>query len=952
MSALLQSLHLAPRGDKASLSGLVCVQDANPSPASVAEEIARRGARLLEGRKEDKNIGIDYIFFRRFSDGRSSQVAAYVVDNSDERFTQTQVAELHRRVWLNGTAPLLYIEWPTHIDILKCAAEPIFWNNHTQGIEYTPSETLNVTSGVSQALDEAKVRRFSALRLSNGTFWENPDNADWACADKAAHQRLIQAVISADRALGGADDPLMRRLLLLSILAKYLEDRGVFPKDWFAKFHAGASSFMEVLATTSPKKVQQMLEALQTKFNGDIFDVPPGIEDSLSNPKLEKFVDLLEAKTIKKQLYLWKQYSFAYIPVEVLSHLYQHFAQSGKGAVFTPPFVADLMLDYALPYNKITGDERILDPTCGSGVFLVGAFRRLIHFWQSNNNWQRPGVPILKQILKKSIFGAELQPEAAHIAAFNLALAVCDALQPKVIWDHLKFDKLVGTNILVGDFFENIDAIRTISGNGFTTVIGNPPFLSKLTKAAETTRNSDKKKIPIPDGQMAYRVAEEAMELLVARGHMCLIQNAGFLYNSKARAFLKSFTTCYQINVILDFVSIRKLFEGADPKTVAILAEKIEPKQDHAITHLTFRRTLSVHERIGFELDHYDRHTVFQEIAETTPWVWKANLLGGGRLLSLGKKAKQHRNIIQHCGDKGWEYGEGFIAATSGNRKPAPWLTGKPCLDTKNLTVSGITGKLGIVEEKEFRSAYTEKRYSGPIIMIRANESLPCAYRRKGFMAFRDKIVGISGEEKDAQELRAFFDAFIDNRTLLRAFLYVFSTQMLIGKSTAALKRDIDELPSPVPDKFKTFSWWEKDLCSDVVLQMASFIRTGQNSLLLKNAAQSDDFRSYGQVLVKLLSSVYGNLRPGKFGNCNGLAYHAFYFGENSDLDWPDDWSEKLENVVFGKHLSTVQTARVIRYYDQNTLVIIKPDRLRHWIRSTAIRDADETLIDLHEQGF
>jgi hypothetical protein len=32
--------------------------------------------------------------------------------------------------------------------------------------------------------------------------------------------------------------------------------------------------------------------------------------------------------------------------------------------------------------------------------------------------------------------------------------------------------------------------------------------------------------------------------------------------------------------------------------------------------------------------------------------------------------------------------------------------------------------------------------------------------------------------------------------------------------------------------------------------------------------------------------------------------------------------------------------------------VIVKPDRLRYWIRSTAIRDADETLVELKNQGF
>jgi hypothetical protein len=42
----------------------------------------------------------------------------------------------------------------------------------------------------------------------------------------------------------------------------------------------------------------------------------------------------------------------------------------------------------------------------------------------------------------------------------------------------------------------------------------------------------------------------------------------------------------------------------------------------------------------------------------------------------------------------------------------------------------------------------------------------------------------------------------------------------------------------------------------------------------------------------------------------------------------------------------------VIRFYDENTLIIVKPDRLRHWIPSTAIRDADETLVELQQQGF
>src|SRR5690606_33373256 len=133
--------------------------------------------------------------------GRSPQVTAYVVDNSDERHSREDIAELHRRVWLNGAAPLLYIEWATRVDVLRCATGPVFWNTRKGAVEYAVGETIETTSEVSHALDESMSQRFSASRLANGTFWENPANSDWACADKSAHKRLLNAAIDADRTL-------------------------------------------------------------------------------------------------------------------------------------------------------------------------------------------------------------------------------------------------------------------------------------------------------------------------------------------------------------------------------------------------------------------------------------------------------------------------------------------------------------------------------------------------------------------------------------------------------------------------------------------------------------------------------------------------------------------------------------------------------------------------------
>ena len=104
-------------------------------------------------------------------------------------------------------------------------------------------------------------------------------------------------------------------------------------------------------------------------------------------------------------------------------------------------------------------------------------------------------------------------------------------------------------------------------------------------------------------------------------------------------------------------------------------------------------------------------------------------------------------SLRQFVEAKGWDYGEGFIAATGGRREPAPWLTGKPFLPTRAFTESGIDeSKITTVKETKFRSAYTESRYSAPIVMIRENEKLPCAFRQSGFLAYKAKIVGIHAD--------------------------------------------------------------------------------------------------------------------------------------------------------------------------------------------------------------
>jgi len=901
---------------------------------------------------------LDYVFFRRFTDGRSSQVAAYVVDNTGEQHDKQALAELHREVWLQGKAPLLYIAWPGRIDILSCARGEDFWDKRNERCRYHPAKEL-LTDTIDTAAEIAQA--FSLHRLADGTFWEDASHQALINHHKMAHSMLIQAVVETDKQFSDEERSLLRRLLLLHVLIKYLEDRNVFPENWFNDFHPGAKLFLDVLRSGDPEKVARLLRALEEKFNGDVFVFP---HNELNGVDLRHFADFVEARTLKQQRFLWAQYSFAHLPVEIISHLYQRFVQGGHGTVYTPPFLATLLLDRAMPYGQLTGKERILDPSCGSGVFLVGAFRRLIHVWRYQHAWQRPDVETLKDILRRSIFGIEWENFAVDLTAFSLSLALCDALQSKVIWHELRFDRLRDVNLLRADFFRVLrdewQGKETILSNGFDIVIGNPPFESQLSEHAKAVNQEAQRLTPnrgkLPDKQIAYLFLEQAFTILKLEGSVCLIQSSGFLYNKNTANFRTSLFCKHQVDAIFDFVSIRKLY-GADPKTVAILARNVIPANDNLIQHWTFRRTASVHERLCFEIDYYDQHIVPQIIAESNEFVWRINLLGGGRLHGLSQRMRSFPSLKQFIAfqkkNYGWEYGEGFNVGTNG--KPAPQLSGKLYLPAEALTSKGINSELITTLRKEtFVYAGTQKKFTPPLILLREVDSLPMDFWEYGFLPYPHRIVGIHAPASQTEKLRTMYHRLQSHHSTYRLLLTIHGTEALVGQATSIRKQDIDHLPYPDDDDNLALTPWEEALRDDALDYMIDYVRLGQESKLLTTTADSEAMRVYADQFVGMLGSIYGNLHTNEPVFLGGLICQSFYFGEYPQLPWTVEGREEAMRALIyqDEQHRRLRTVRMLRFYTENALLLVKPNRLRYWIRSTAIRDADDTLADLYRWGY
>jgi hypothetical protein len=191
-----------------------------------------------------------------------------------------------------------------------------------------------------------------------------------------------------------------------------------------------------------------------------------------------------------------------------LGDLYQDLSEQARTdyALFqTPEFIEEFIIDRTLdPAIDEYGLEEVMliDPACGSGHFLLGAFARLLRRWRQ----QEPGtnVRVLVERVLGQVHGVDINPYAAAIARFRLvvaALTACrvtrlaDAPAWKIrvaIGDSLRFGVQYGQDVLVGvaeqaltgtagegEFvyeYEDAAELQAILGQRYHSVVANPPY--------------------------------------------------------------------------------------------------------------------------------------------------------------------------------------------------------------------------------------------------------------------------------------------------------------------------------------------------------------------------------------------------------------------------------------------------------------------------------------------
>jgi len=908
----------------------------------------------------------------------------YIYDNTSNDYDENRIAKLHKRLWNAYKVPMFFVFGKTEVKIYNCLQKP---NINNSG-ELEPVSFLESIDLLSDANE--KLKSFQAQMFDNGAFWDSKYKSDFSFQN-SVYDSLLGELKNLRESLV-AKNILSKKttesLLIKSILLRYLEERGVFDQDtqdekpYWNRFKKGATSFVHLFEES--QAIVNLLDDLTIHFNGGVFDIGDSKSEErreLLGANLKEFQYFLEGNREGKQLVFWARYSFKDLPIELISNIYELFLKSEdkakNGIVYTPPILVDFMIDEIMPLEKPQPKLKLIDPSCGSGIFLVGAYKRLIQWWMIEHEWQKPTPEIAKDIIRNSIYGVDKEEGAIEVSLFSLSLALCDTFLPDVIWNRLKFENLIESgNIVAQDFF---DYIQDENYHGqFDLVIGNPPFVSgsdtdafkKLEKNESKVRPKVNGKIlQLPDKQLALFFLEQSFKLLKEDAFVCMVQYAPpFLYNHKPQEFRNYLFKTYQCHQIIDFSGLKKLFNTANVSIAIAFMQKKKPEIENSeILHITVRETFLEKEKKYFNFIHYDFHWLRYKDTLEQKNIWKCNLMGGSRIRSIIHRLSNYLNLGDYLKDKknkGWFYAEGFQIEGKDKYKEhhtADYITGKPTMPPEAFVEEkGIIDEMiYIMEETNFhRTRFKNKSiFEPPHLLIKeklGDKGIMVEYR-DDYLTFRNDCIGINSPKHDNIQLMVLEERLRKYNLTYLFYLIATSGRAGISKASSLLKKDLDLLPYPPKDADLILSSIEQYFADDVLQYMIEYIKNNnKNSQLLKDATntQLNEFQS---VYCEVLNSTYDDFHPHEAFQTESFIGCSFYYKDkpmNGLFKQTDDLNEKLYSIIHHKTGQNVNITRVLRFYDDNAIYIIKPKQYRFWLKSIAVRDADETYVDLVEMGY
>jgi len=419
------------------------------------------------------------------------------------------------------------------------------------------------------------------------------------------------------------------------VFLRICEERGIEPENQLHDIadHDGAY-----------KELCELFKRADTKYNSGLFHFKKE-KDLVSRPddlSLTLAIDDRVLKDILSNLYYPKSpYAFLYIPTEILGQVYERFlgkvirltdghqakveekpeVRKAGGVYYTPTYIVDYIVKNTvgrIVENKTPQEVaslKIVDPACGSGTFLLGAYQFLLDWhlnWYVENEPEkaekkksivklgsgyRLSTSKKKEILLNNIHGVDIDAQAVEVTKLSLLLKVLENASGQLGLGLERVLPDLGNNIQCGnsligfDYFEGQlfpdDAERArvnpfdwrnefkdvFARGGFDAVIGNPPYV-RMESFKEIKEYLRANYVCHEERSDIYAyIIERAHKVLKPGGLLGMIVSNKFLranYGKPLRDFIQEHAS---VNCIVDFAGL-PVFKGATVRTIVLLTSR------------------------------------------------------------------------------------------------------------------------------------------------------------------------------------------------------------------------------------------------------------------------------------------------------------------------------------------------------------------------------------------
>jgi len=577
-----------------------------------------------------------------------------------------------------------------------------------------------------------------------------------------------------------------------------------------------------------------LFRKLAKDFNGDMFSDVEDEEQVVAQKHLTLLQDLLFGDAgLQKKLFFYS-YRFDIIPLDLISSIYEEFYHSSTkaadkkskarhdGAYYTPAVLVEFVLARVLTESVLKKNPRILDPACGSGIFLVEAFRRVVrHQWHHNR--RPPTFDELRSILKHQIAGIEVNPEAAKIAAFSLYLSMLHYLDRPAIAEQIKngnkLPNLVASTSSSHNHFhcilpENAFDTCTIESrplwrNRFGSacadvVVGNPPWGAPGKKAAVTVKarhevmlkwcdDNDK---PISNKEPSQAFLWRALDLLTPNGKAGMLVSSGVLFkhSSTSQAFRTQWLDNAQLTEVFNFAHVRKLFfRGAISPFLAIAFTKA--KQNGSPVHYwSTKQTRLLNGTQAIVLSIHDRSILVDEPFADKK-LWKTHLWGSHsdwRFLTALRSRFRLGNLVDRR-----KCGQGF--KESPPTRPASELASYRALPVRTFSRYDVLDASSAPPKRVYRLGAIAS-YEGPRLLLErgiresghVKGQIVCRYADEPF-CFSSALIGLKLSQHDELVYKVVLGVLWSS--FARYFFFLTSSTWGIWHDEIDLDSELLQLP-------------------------------------------------------------------------------------------------------------------------------------------------------------